>query len=341
MNSMRALVWTEAQVVELREHPTPEAGPGDVRIRLHHCGICGSDMIGYLGLNNRRVPPLVLGHEFAGYVDQVGADVTGIREGDLVTGNPLQTCGACRWCRGGQDNLCPDRKLLSMHLAGAMADYIVIPAETAVPLPADLGPEKGAQIEPFANIYRMFHRWPEPPESMVIIGSGAMGLCAVRMAELRQVPVRIILDVNEDKLTIASESGATTTLMPQRDDIKATVEELTNGEGVAVVVDAVGMAETGAQGLSLLRPGGELILLGLHTAEASLDRFQMIPRELTVAGTYGYSAQEFRESAEYIIDGRIDFSPWVRTSSLETGQDTFQTMLHNPGATYKFMFQIQ
>src|SRR5258708_3382681 len=145
---MKALTYIAKETVEVLETPAPTCGPGEVVIKVHAVGICGSDLGGYLGHHSRRQPPLVLGHELAGVVAEVGPGVERVREGDRVCANPLFSCGDCEACRAGHPNLCPEWRLLGMdRVQGAMAEYVAVPSSAIRPIRPETTDEQAAFIE--------------------------------------------------------------------------------------------------------------------------------------------------------------------------------------------------
>ncbi|MFH2129213.1 MAG: alcohol dehydrogenase catalytic domain-containing protein, partial [bacterium] len=175
---MKALVYTNTNEVIFRDEPDPVPGPGEVLVNMEATGICGSDMHAYHGHDARRVPPLILGHEI------VGTIVDGPRAGTRVVINPLITCNHCEYCDSGLSNLCPERELIGMRLAGAYAEQVVIPARNIIPIPDALDSVRAALSEPVAtalhalNLARIQSPRPLSELKVLIIGGGAIGLLA-------------------------------------------------------------------------------------------------------------------------------------------------------------------
>src|SRR5579871_161369 len=178
---MNALVYEGPRQMPLRTVPIPEIGPGEVLIKVAYSGICGSELSGYLGMNSLRKPPLIMGHEFSGHIEQIDAqaatDFPALKVGTLVTANPLISCGHCSYCQSGRHQLCPQRKLLSASLPGSNAQYVAVAASALYPIPEGLSPTTAALTEPtacavhVADVLR-----PRPMESALVIGAGPIGL---------------------------------------------------------------------------------------------------------------------------------------------------------------------
>lgn len=162
---MRALVYYGARDIRVSEVEEPEPGKGDVLIRVIACGICGSDVHGYLGITGRRIPPMIMGHEFTGIVADTGEDVNDISKGDRVTVYPTRFCGSCSFCKTGLTNLCINRTVLGvMDVNGAMAEYVVVPKNTIIKLPNNIDPIQGTMLEPLGVVYRAVKKCPKYPE---------------------------------------------------------------------------------------------------------------------------------------------------------------------------------
>jgi threonine dehydrogenase-like Zn-dependent dehydrogenase len=175
---MKALVYTNTNEIIYRDEPDPSPGPGEVLVKMEATGICGSDMHAYHGHDARRVPPLILGHEI------VGTIVDGSQAGQRVVINPLITCGQCQYCDTGFSNLCPERELIGMRLAGAYAEKLVIPVRNLIAIPQTMDPVKAALSEPVAtalhalNLARIRSPRPLSELKVLVIGGGAIGLLA-------------------------------------------------------------------------------------------------------------------------------------------------------------------
>src|ERR687885_499557 len=152
---MQALVYTAPRRLEIQDLVTPRPEGNEVVVRVSACGICGSDVHGFLGKSRIRIPPAILGHEFTGRVADVGEAVTGISVGDRVVIQPVVGCGVCPWCQSGRPNICPRRQLIGAHRPGAFAEYVTVPARVVYHLPDSLSDLDGALVEPLGNAMHM------------------------------------------------------------------------------------------------------------------------------------------------------------------------------------------
>jgi threonine dehydrogenase-like Zn-dependent dehydrogenase len=268
VGTMKVLVWHGPRSMTVEQQEVPKPGPGEALVQVKAVGICGSEVEGYLGQNNLRFPPLIMGHEFSGEIVESGSMIgesptPGI--GQRVTVNPLVSCGACMYCMADLTHVCPNRKLIGAHRPGAFADYVVVPQRSVIPLPDTLPDTLAALTEPFAvSIHGVELAHLRPEDAVVVWGAGTIGLlaiCAARQAH----PTRIIaVDTNEARLASASAAGATTVLDARSDPIVEQVRSLVSDVPHVVVFDAVGRSITRVASAAVAGPCGQVILLGLH-----------------------------------------------------------------------------
>ena len=332
---MKALVWTGPQQAEIRTLPDPAPKPDEVVVRIRASGVCGSDLLGFLGKSKKRVPPLVLGHEMAGDVAAVGSGVRDLAPGARVAILPLFTCGTCAPCRRGRSNLCASRLLLGMNLPGGFAEYAVAPRPYVFPV-GQLDVLAASMIEPLAtplNFFRSHVRGPM--ESCAVLGAGTQGLLALQLARLSGAREVISVDTNDVRLAVARKLGATRTVNPKGVDAVAAVLDATKGEGCDAVVDAAGVTATRVQAVKMCARGGTVGLVGLHDPESPLDCMDLIGREVAVHGVSGYTEAHYREALETIAAGRVDVASWVREFPLDDGAAVLARLVTTPGDLVK------
>ncbi|MEP5728096.1 MAG: alcohol dehydrogenase catalytic domain-containing protein [Sulfitobacter sp.] len=310
---MKALVYDGVETLNYRDMPTPQVAQGEQLIRIDAVGICGSDMHAYLGHDARRPAPLILGHEAAGVV------VGGAQDGQRVTVNPLVNCRHCAACQSGRENLCPDRQIISMQpREGAFAQYITMPPENLVEVPADIPLSKAALAEPLAVSWHAarlalgaLHGGDE--RRALILGGGAIGLAAA--LALRAMKV--------DDITIVEPNAARRAFL--RDTCHENAVETTE-EHFPVVIDAVGYAATRATASSRVTPGGVIAHIGLGEDLGGLDIRRMTLQEITFIGTYTYTMQDFRDTARAIFEGQLGPLNWCLHRPLSDGAEAFKSL---------------
>lgn len=314
---MKALVYTSAQNLAYRDEPDPVLPDGECMVRVEAVGICGSDMHAYLGHDERRPAPLILGHEAAGVV------VQGPNQGRRVTVNPLATCGQCRACRTGRNNLCGKRQILSMApRQGAFAEFIAIPAENLVELPDHVSFEQACLAEPLAcgwHGVRLGDQALDQPLSgarCLVIGGGAIGLGAALALKAIGADNVTISEANQRRVTALEQAG---------DFIVAAPDEIAAEDPgrFDLVIDGVGFAATRATASRAARPGGVIVHIGLGDASAGLDIRRLTLQEISFIGAYTYTPEDFRATAAAIFDGRLGSLDWPEQRPLAEGGQAF------------------
>ncbi|WP_018700365.1 zinc-dependent alcohol dehydrogenase [Amorphus coralli] len=311
---MKALVYTGPESLDYRDAPDPEPG-NDPLIRVAHVGICGSDMHAWAGHDERRPAPLILGHEAAGTI------VAGPGAGRRVTVNPLVTCGECEACRAGRDNLCPDRQIISMPpREGAFAELLAIPERNLVEIPDGVPTEKAALAEPIACGWHAVRlaadrlNRPVAEARCLVIGGGAIGLGAALVLAMHRAREIHVAEPNAARRAIVAKAGPFATFDPAEED---------GPSGVDLVIDAVGFEATRAAASAKVRPGGVIMHIGLGSASGGLDVRRMTLQEITVTGTYTYTAEDFRHTAGAIFRGRLGALDWMEVRPLAEGALAF------------------
>jgi L-iditol 2-dehydrogenase len=342
---MKALLLKEYLHLEMVEMPRPEIGPDDVMIRVRACGICGSDVHGFDGSTGRRIPPLVMGHEAAGTVAALGSRVKGLREGDRVTFDSTVYCGECRFCRKGKVNLCDNRQVLGVSCAdyrrhGAFAEYVSVPRRIVYPLPDSLLFEHAAMIEATSiAVHAVGLAQVSAGNSAAVVGSGMIGLLAIQALSIGGVNPLIAVDVDDGRLALAGQFGASHTYNSATADAVAAVRDLTEGRGVDLAIEAVG--NTGAIGTAIasLQKGGTVVLIGNISPSVDLPLQSVVTREIRLLGSCA-SSGEIPACIELLASGRIKVGPLISAvAPLEEGPAWFQRFRGHTGKLMKVVLQ--
>ena len=321
---MKALVYLGPRRMELQDVPEPEIRPGDARVRMTASAICGSDLHGFREASPRRIPPLVMGHEVAGVVEAVGADVAPALEGTRVVAMPVVSCGVCARCREGRPNLCPSRRLMGMHFPGAFAEMFAIPAAQLMGVPDDLDDATASLAEPLANGLHTASRSVTPGDTVLVVGAGAIGLFSARAAVLAGAARVFVSDRLTSRLALVSALGAEPVAA---DGAGAFLGESTQGAGVDVVIDAVGLPATWALGLEAVRYGGRIEVIGLGAVEGPVNYHSLVAKGVTVAGVYACVPADFERSLELLAGGEVDVASWITSMPLGEGQRAFEALV--------------
>jgi threonine dehydrogenase-like Zn-dependent dehydrogenase len=323
---MKAIVWQGPSEMTVEERPEPgDPGAGELILQPEAVGICGSEVEGYLGHMGNRTPPLVMGHEFAGRVVAAGQGA-GELEGARVAVNPLSGCGHCALCEAGLGNVCPDRKLVGVHVASAFADYVRVRAADARVLPDGVSARVGALMEPLANGVHAVRLAGEGIEHAVVLGAGTIGLVTLQAALLSGIPRVEVVEPHDARRERATRLGAHAVhAAPPHDDL-----------GPDLVLDAVGAQVTRAAGLEILRPGGTMVCIGLAADDTTLGFHGVIRSQHRIQGSYAYTMADYEQAHEWLVGGAAslgdDLTPVL---PLDAGPDQFARLSEGPPAEFK------
>ena len=312
---MHALVkQRSAPGIELREIPRPTPGPNDVLIRVKRTAICGTDMHIYNwdAWAQKTIPvPMAVGHEYCGEVMEVGSEVSGFKVGDRVSGEGHITCGYCRNCRAGRRHLCRNTIGVGVNRPGCFAEYVVIPAFNAFKLTDAIDDEIAAILDPLGNAVHTALAFDVVGEDVLITGAGPIGIMAaaiVRFVGARHV---VITDVNDYRLELARQMGATLALNVTRDSLDDAMRTLGMQEGFDVGLEMSGNAAALRDMLRTMHHGGSIAMLGIPPAEVSIDWNEVIMKGLTIKGIYGRQMFETWYKMAALLQSGLDVRPVI------------------------------
>ena len=338
---MKALVLTAPSHLEFTDFAAPVPADDEVLLRIHACGICGSDIHGWDGSTGRRRPPLIMGHEAAGEIVAVGPRVERWRAGDRVTFDSTISCGACPYCARGEVNLCDHRRVVGVAPAeyrqhGAFAEFLTLPARILYALPDGLTYQQAAMVEPVSIAIHAVQRVRLAPDSTaVVVGAGMIGLFVIQALRWAGATRIIAVDLADNRLALARELGATDTLRSDLVDVAAEVTKLTTGRGADVALEVVGVSATLNLAIASVRRGGHVVLVGNLAPKVDFPLQAVVTRELTLHGTCG-SAGEYPLCLDLIARGVIRVEPMISAvAPLSDGAAWFEKLSAKDGA--KFM----
>ncbi len=292
---MNAAIMKDKLRIEVEQIERPTPGPNEALIKVHCIGICGSDIHYYEhGRIGRYVveEPLILGHEVAGTVVEIGADVSNVKIGDRVAVEPGVPCGQCEYCKGGRYNLCPDVFFLATPPDnGAWADYIVMRSDMLFTLPDTMSFEEGALLEPLSVGYHAMNRAQvKPSDKVLITGLGPIGLLAIQAAKLFGVQEIYASDVVAFRREFALKMGATAVFNPLEDFIAEEIAQLTGNAGIDVIIESSGNRNSISSTVNLVKRGGRVVFVGLPPEnEVLLNVDKIIDSELNIYGVFRYA----------------------------------------------------
>ncbi len=295
----------------------------------------------YLGHNALRVPPLIMGHEFAGTVVAMGsraqAEAPGLAVDTRVTVNPLYCAGQSELQDRGLHQLCPTRQLVGAHVPGAFAEYVAVPAHTAHPLPDGLSLREGALTEPVGCGVRIGELAGDVQDQpCLVIGMGPIGLLSLQVLKRNGAAEVYVVDLDAERLAMGEHFGGVV-IDPRNQDVVDFVLQRTQQKGVAVSVDAVGTGMTRTQCVNATRTTGKVILSGLHEETSTIPAADVIRREITLRGSFSYSPANFREALDLLDCKAITLEPWIVEAPLGEGGKWFDRLIEAPGDVSKVL----
>lgn len=335
---MKALVLSEYKQLDVLDMDKPEPAKDELLIRIQACGICGSDVHGYDGSTGRRLPPVVMGHEAAGIVEAIGSEVSGFRPGDRVTFDSTVSCGKCFFCLRGQVNLCDQREVIGVSTPafrrmGAFAEYVTVPARIAYHLPDNLPFAHASMIEAVSVAVHAVSLTPIAlDDTVVVVGAGMIGLLTLQAAMLAGAGRVFVLDVDDTRLELARNLGATQTFNSRNSKTISNLLQLTSGRGADAALECVGTSVTVGLALESVRKGGTVTLVGNIAPTIDLGLQSVVTRQIRLQGSCA-SSGEYPACISLMSRGAIQVEPLISAvAPLEDGAAWFQRLYnHEPG----------
>jgi 2-desacetyl-2-hydroxyethyl bacteriochlorophyllide A dehydrogenase len=306
---VRAVVYQGIGKIEVKDVPRPELAAGEVLIRVGYCGICGSDVEAlHTGMYE---PGLIIGHEFAGAVAQVGYEVTHWRIGDRVVVNDAIPCGACVPCREGRLDGCEDLTMVGVTHDGGLAEYVKVTAKGLHRLPEEVTLRQGALVEPLAVALHGVRRSRlEPGDRVLVMGAGPIGLLTLQCALLAGARAVVVTEIDPTRAKLAGRLGAAAVLDPSRDNVGVALSGLTGSQGPDVVYICTGAPDPYRDAVSLVRKGGQIFVLGLCVEPVDADFMSVVLSDLCIEGSLAGRA-EFPAAVDFVAQSRIDVEALV------------------------------
>jgi 6-hydroxycyclohex-1-ene-1-carbonyl-CoA dehydrogenase len=302
-----ALYYKDEKTLRIEEVPTPEPGPGEVRVKVAACGICHTDLH-YLdhGVPTFKEPPMILGHEISGTVDTMGDGVSGMEAGDHVIIPAVLTCGSCENCRRGRENICNNMVMVGNNINGGYAEYIVVPAKDLIPLPKRLNLENCSIIADALSTpyHAVVNRGEVVPGQVVsVFGCGGVGINVVQFAVLAGAKV-IAVDLSDEKLETAKKLGAYAVFNAGEEKLTKTIRKSIGGCDVAFEV--IGKPEVMVQAMSTLKAGGRFVMVGYSADDVKLPAARIMFREMDIRGSLGCRPVDYHSIVNLVEQGRVE-----------------------------------
>ncbi|MCR5580285.1 MAG: alcohol dehydrogenase catalytic domain-containing protein [Pseudobutyrivibrio sp.] len=310
---MKAIVYEGPNKLNYTDVPDVFPVDGEVKLKIKACGICGSDVAGYQGLTGRRLEPMIMGHEFCGQVVECAKGVKDLKIGDLVAVYPVNFCGECEMCKKGDVHLCLNKRSYGVLAEnGAFAEYLCVPEKCCFKVAPGVSPVIGSLMEPLAVAYRgVGHLGDLKGKSVFLAGTGTIGLLAMVCAKIKGAGKIFVSDMDDDRLQVAKNLGADVIINPGKEDPKEVVLANTGGMGVDCAIEAVGIAPTVQQVMSVLRLNGKAVWIGNNRKMIELNMQEVVTRELSIYGSFLYGYQEFKEVVDLLNQGKLNVDPLI------------------------------
>ncbi len=315
MNKMKALIKSRPEKgLWMEEAPVPEPGLNDVIIKVKKSAICGTDLHIYEWdqWSQRTIKtPLIIGHEYMGYIEKMGAGVTNLRIGERVTGEGHLACGHCRNCRRGKEHVCENTVGIGVHVNGSFAEYVRIPSQNVIPLDHRIPDDWAAIMDPFGNATHTALSFPLLGEDVLITGSGLIGSMAVAIAKFAGARFIVASDLSDYRLEIAKKMGATLTVNPSKGEKISDAVGKLNMHGFDIGLEMSGSPKAFVDMISNMYNGSNVALLGILPSDFGVPWSDIIFKAITLKGIYGREMWETWYKMEQMIIGGIDLNPVI------------------------------
>ena len=303
------------QQIEIRQLPEMEPGEGQVLLKVCACGVCGTDVHIYEGGKGSAEvkPPVILGHEFSGFIEKIGPGVEGLKVGQLVTVDPNIYCGKCLPCRQGQKQMCHHMGAVGVNMDGGFADYCLAPYAQCVVVPENTDPELAAMAEPLACCLHGIDRAGiRPGENVLVIGGGTIGQIMLQLARLAGAAKVVLSEPVAKRRELAVELGADAAIDPLNENLNERLYEILGSEGADVVIECVGNPRTSAQAIDAAARCGRILLFGVPHPEAILQTkmHPIFQKELTIMGSFVNPDTQSRAVA-LLASGQLKIKPLI------------------------------
>ena len=335
---MKAIQISGERQMEIVNVPEQELKAGEVLLRLEYVGFCGSDLSTYLGKNPMVKMPVIPGHEVGAVIEKVGAEVPeGLKVGMVVTCNPYTNCGKCASCRNQRVNACQHNETLGVQRNGAMREYIALPWEKVIPAGL-LSPRTCALIEPMSVGFHAVNRAQVTDiDVVVVIGCGMVGMGAIVRSALRGATV-VAADIDDEKLALAKEMGASYTINTKTEDVHARLLEITSSFGPDVIIEAVGSTPTYQMAVNEVAFTGRVVCIGYAKTDVSFQTKFFVQKELDIRGSRNAQPQDFRAVIHYLERGTCPVDRLISAEvTPEEAPEAMRRWVENPGKVFRIL----
>ncbi|PAE27538.1 zinc-binding alcohol dehydrogenase family protein [Oceanobacillus profundus] len=339
---MKAIRIPEPHIIEVLDIPVPELEKeNEVKVKIKRVGICGSDMHIYHGTNPLATYPRIVGHEVTGEIVEVGSGVSKVSIGDHVVIEPITYCGECYACKNGRPNVCKEVSVFGVHEDGGMREFVVLEDKQVHKVDSEIEWDEAVMAEPYTIGAQATWRGNVGEGQTVFIqGAGPIGITVLKLAKLRGATV-IISDFTNERLVFAKENGADYTINPSEVDVSGQINEITNGEGANVVIDAVGVPQTFELAVEVASPAGNVVTLGFNATPSSIAMMHITKKELTITGSR-LQTNQFGKVVELINSKKLTHNGLVtHRFHVDQVKEAFEFVEKNPDKVRKAVIEFE
>ncbi|MEK3906972.1 zinc-binding alcohol dehydrogenase family protein [Oceanobacillus sp. FSL W7-1309] len=339
---MKAIRIPEAHIIEVLDIPVPELEKeNEVKVKIKRVGICGSDMHIYHGTNPLATYPRIVGHEVTGEIVEVGSGVSKVSIGEHVVIEPITYCGECYACKNGRPNVCKEVSVFGVHEDGGMREFVVLEDKQVHKVDSEIEWDEAVMAEPYTIGAQATWRGNVGEGQTVFIqGAGPIGITVLKLAKLRGATV-IISDFTNERLVFAKENGADYTINPSEVDVSGQINEITNGEGANVVIDAVGVPQTFELAVEVASPAGNVVTLGFNATPSSIAMMHITKKELTITGSR-LQTNQFGKVVELINSKKLTHNGLVtHRFHVDQVKEAFEFVEKNPDKVRKAVIEFE
>lgn len=336
-------VMTEPGKIEFREIPVPEAGPGQVLVRIMEIGVCGSDIHVYHGKHPFTSYPVTQGHEVSGVIEKLGKGVEGLKVGQKVTIQPQVVCGECWPCRNGKYNLCESLKVMGFQTTGVASEYFAVDAEKVTPLPEEMSLEEGAMIEPLAVAVHAVRRAGDVRgRDICVLGAGPIGILVAQAAKGMGAGRVMVTDVSNLRLEKAKECGADAVVNTRERDFGEAFAEFFGPDKADVIYDCAGNDVTMGQAIKYARKGSTIILVAVFAKMANIDLAVLNDHELDLNTSMMYRSEDYEKAIELVQEGKVRLMPLLsKRFPFKEYLEAYKYIDGNRESTMKVLIDVQ
>ena len=337
---MKAAVFKQKDEMAVIDVPDPVAGADEVVLKVHNCGICGTDL--HMVQHGTGMPSdSVMGHEFCGEIHSIGAGVDGYHVGDRVASLPRTSCGVCEWCRRDDSIHCSKQRSLGLgQLPGAYAEFVACSAASLLKLPANVSSRAGALVEPLSvGLHGVNHASIQPGMGVVVMGAGPIGLSTLIWAKAKGASAVVVSELAPGRTELAMRLGATAVVNPTKDDPANAIRSIT-GRPPEIVFECIGVKSTLSAAIGMVARHGQVVVIGVCMEPDSIYPLTCVMKEVQINFALAYTRGDFQETIDALSNGKIDAMPMI-TDVISVDQvPAMFTELKRPGTRAKVMVEF-